>query len=132
MAGRLIGLLSRRTCLSPSRCSPTHARTSRPYLRLTSAGPFPRGGKLHPRCAGIRPIFTVVKSVLSAGSRRCPLYPREQTSVSATAMSALCQKQTLRYPTSFDASVYNKCLAILARHLQMIEDTRVLDCLPIL
>jgi len=47
-------------------------------------------------------------------------------------MSASCQKRTLPYPTSFDASVYDKCLAILARHLQVIEDTRVLDRLPVL
>ena len=38
----------------------------------------------------------------------------------------------LLYPPSFDTSVYNECLAILARHLEAIEDTRVPDCLPVL
>jgi hypothetical protein len=38
----------------------------------------------------------------------------------------------LLYPCGFDTSVYNECLAILARHLEAIEDTRVPDCLPVL
>jgi hypothetical protein len=38
----------------------------------------------------------------------------------------------LFYPPSFDTSVYNECLAILARYLEAIEDTYVPDCLPVL
>ena len=38
----------------------------------------------------------------------------------------------LLYPPSFNSSVYNDCLAILAGYLKAIEDTRVPDCLSVL
>src|SRR4029077_18283517 len=62
-------------------------------FELISAG-LPSRGKLHPRWAGIRSIFTVVKSALSAVSGRCPLYPQKHTSFTTIVMSALCQKPT--------------------------------------
>ena len=34
------------------------------------------------------------KTIERAKSGRCPLYPRKRTSLSAAAMSALCQKRT--------------------------------------
>lgn len=35
-------------------------------------------------------------------------------------------------PSSFDPSIHNDCLAILARHAEMIEDTLVPDYLSVL
>src|SRR5215831_18398328 len=90
---------------------------------MATAGRASRGSRRPTLC---------IKSGHRSTSNQCLLYPQKRTLVERVGMSASCQKRTLLYPTSFDASGYDKCLAILARHLQVIEDTRVLDCLPVL
>src|SRR5262249_2496852 len=46
------------------------------------------------------PCLLWVKSRHWGTSDRCPLYPRKQTLLKATGMSALCQKRTLRLSES--------------------------------
>jgi hypothetical protein len=60
---------------------------------------------------------------------RCPLSANRGHRPPHGLAFRTCQ---LFYPPSFDTSVYNECLAILARHLEAIKDTRVPDCLPVL